>query len=329
MVGRVRWNCHERKGMRILVTGADGFVGRHLVVAWRESLPQAEIWGLVHENKSIDLPTSFVRSCNLQDKRMLRDRCKEIAPDWVVHLAAQSFIPQAFNNPQETWEVNLWGTFHLLESLRETHFTGRFLFVGSAEQYGKVDEEHLPVRESHPFRPRNAYAASKAAAELLCFQYCQSYGLDIVLARAFNHIGPGQSPRFVVADFARQVARIEQGLQPPLLSVGNLEVTRDFLDVRDVIAAYRDLLEKGKSGEAYNICSGREVLLSDLVHTLARFAAKRIEVRVDPSRVRPVDTPRMYGSHAKLSDHTGWQPKKELMQTLGEVFTYWKGVSNP
>ena len=314
--------------MRILVTGADGFVGRHLVAAWRKELPQAEIWGLVHQEKTVDLLTPFVCTFDLRDEKALRDRCREIAPDWVVHLAAQSFVPQAFSNPRETWEINLWGTFHLLESLRETHFTGRFLFVGSAEQYGKVDEEHLPVRESHPLRPRNAYAASKAAAELLCFQYCQSYGLDVVLARAFNHIGPGQSSRFVVADFARQVAQIEQGLQSPLLSVGNLEVTRDFLDVRDVVAAYRDLLEKGKTGEAYNVCSGREVLLSDLVQTLVCFAAQRIEVRVDPSRFRPVDTPRMYGSHAKLSDHTGWQPKKEITETLREVFTYWKGASN-
>jgi len=310
--------------MRILVTGADGFVGRHLVAVWREGLPQAEIWGLVHEEKTIDLPTPFVCAFDLRDERALRDRCREIAPDWVVHLAAQSFVPQAISNPRETWEVNLWGTFHLLEALRETHFTGRFLFVGSAEQYGKVEEIHLPIRESHSFHPRNAYAASKAAAELMCFQYCQSHGLDIVLARAFNHIGPGQSPRFVVADFARQVARIEQGLQPPLLSVGNLEVTRDFLDVRDVIAAYRDLLEKGKTGEAYNVCSGREVLLSDLVQALINFASRPIEVQVDPSRFRPVDTPRMYGSHTKLSNHTGWQPKKELLQTLGEVFTYWK-----
>ena len=314
--------------MRILVTGADGFVGRHLVAAWCESLPQAEIWGLVHEKKTVDLPTPFVCTCDLRDERALHDRCREIAPDWVVHLAAQSFVPQAFADPRETWEVNLWGTFSLLEALRENHFTGRFLFVGSAEQYGKVEEVQLPIRESLPFRPHNPYAASKAAAELLCFQYCQSYGLDIVIARAFNHIGPGQSPRFVVADFARQVARIEQGLQPPLLTVGNLEVTRDFLDVRDVIVAYRDLLEKGKTGEAYNICSGREVLLSGLVQTLVNFASRHIEVRVDPSRFRPVDTPRMYGSHAKLSDHTGWQPKKELTETLREIFTYWKEASN-
>ena len=314
--------------MRILVTGADGFVGRHLVAAWREELPQAEIWGLVHQEKTVDLLTPFVCTFDLRDEKALHDRCREIAPDWVVHLAAQSFVPQAFSNPRETWEVNLWGTFHLLESLRETHFTGRFLFVGSAEQYGKVEEMHLPIRESHYFHPRNAYAASKAAAELLCYQYCQSYDLDVVLARAFNHIGPGQSSRFVVADFARQVARIEQGLQSPLLSVGNLAVTRDFLDVRDVVAAYRDLLEKGKTGEAYNVCSGREVLLSDLVQTLVCFAAQRIEVRVDPSRFRPVDTPRMYGSHAKLSDHTGWQPKKEITETLREVFTYWKEASN-
>jgi GDP-4-dehydro-6-deoxy-D-mannose reductase len=187
------------------------------------------------------------------------------------------------------------------------------LFVGSAEQYGRVEDKHLPIRETHPFRPHNAYAASKAAAEFLCYQYCQSYGLDVILARPFNHIGPGQSPRFVVADFARQVARIEQGLQPPLLLVGNLEVTRDFLDVRDVVAAYRDLLEKG---------------LSDLVQNLVNFASRPIEVRVDPSRFRPVDTSRLYGSHTKLNEHTGWQPKKELMETLREVFMYWKEAPN-
>jgi GDP-4-dehydro-6-deoxy-D-mannose reductase len=306
------------------VTGADGFVGRHLVAAWRESLPEAEIWGLVHEKKTVNLPTPFVCAFDLRDARGLYERCREIAPDWVVHLAAQSFVPRAFTHPQETWEVNFWGTFHLLEALREAHFTGRFLFVGSAEQYGKVEVEHLPIRESLSFCPRNAYAASKAAAELLCYQYCQSYELDVVLARPFNHIGPEQSPRFVVADFARQVARIERGLQPPLLLVGNLEVTRDFLDVRDVVAAYRDLLEKGKTGEAYNVCSGREVLLSDLVQTLVGLTAQRIEVRVDPLRFRPVDTSRMWGSHTKLSEHTGWRPKKELTETLREVFTSWK-----
>ncbi len=310
--------------MRILVTGANGFVGRHLVERWQESLPQAEIWGLVREQESAAPLPCFVFSADLCNEEALREESRKIMPDWVVHLAAQSFVPQAFTQPQETWEVNLWGTFHLLEALRQIHFTGRFLFVGSADQYGKVEETALPVQESHPLRPRNAYAASKAAAEILCYQYCQSYGLDVILARPFNHIGPGQSPRFVVSDFARQIACIERQLQEPVLSVGNLAATRDFLDVRDVVEVYRSLLEKGKTGEVYNVCSGREVVLSDLVKILLSFASRPIELRIDQARFRPVDIPRMCGSHAKLMADTGWRPQRDITETLAEVFTYWR-----
>jgi GDP-4-dehydro-6-deoxy-D-mannose reductase len=213
---------------------------------------------------------------------------------------------------------------HLLEALREGGFTGRFLFVGSGDQYGKIEESDLPVRENQPLRPRNPYAASKAAAELLCYQYSQSYGLDVILARPFNHIGPGQSPRFVVSDLAWQVARIALGLQEPLLSVGNLAVTRDFLDVRDVVDAYRSLLERGRKGEVYNICSGVEVCIADLVQALSGLTSRTIEVRLDPARLRPTDTPRLRGSHEKLTQHTGWHPTRDILVTVKEVFTYWE-----
>jgi GDP-4-dehydro-6-deoxy-D-mannose reductase len=310
--------------MRILVTGVTGFVGRHLVSAWRTELPDAKLWGVTHEkDQDCSLLPNLV-AADLRNAEEVQELCREVAPDWVVHLAAQSFVPQAVAHPRETWAINCWGTLHLVEALRECGFTGRFLFVGSGDQYGTVQEEELPIRETHLLRPRNAYAASKAAAELLCYQYTQSYGLGVILARSFNHIGPGQSPRFVVADFARQVARIDLGLQDPVLSVGNLEVTRDFLDVRDVVEAYCRLLQQGEIGEAYNVCSGREIRLIDLVRMLVGFASRPIEIRVDQTRFRPADTPRLCGSHEKLTAHTGWRPQRDIVETLGEMVAYWK-----
>lgn len=310
--------------MRVLVTGAGGFVGRHLSRMWQEQVPTAELWGLVWRKEEA---ANFLPNCvslDLRDAKAVQEVCQRVAPEWVVHLAAQSFVPEALRNPRETWASNCWGTLHLLEALREGGFTGRFLFVGSGDQYGNIEESDLPVRENRPLWPRNPYAASKAAAELLCYQYSQSYGLDVILARPFNHIGPGQSARFVISDFARQVARIALGLQEPLLSVGNLAVTRDFLDVRDVVDAYRALLERGRTGEAYNICSGVEVCVADLVKALVGLSSRPIEVRLDPARLRPTDTARFWGSHEKLTQHTGWQPKRDILVTLKEVFTYWK-----
>ncbi len=310
--------------MRVLVTGAAGFVGRHLVRVWQEQVPKVEIWGLVWKKEEADdlLPNCLY--LDLREAEAVREACRKVTPEWVVHLAAQSFVPDALRSPRETWEINFWGTFYLLEALRVSGFAGRFLFVGSGEQYGAVKEADLPLTETHPLRPQNPYAASKAAAELLCYQYSQSYGFDVLLARSFNHIGPGQSPRFVISDFCRQLARIELGMQEPVLWVGNLEVTRDFLDVRDVVEAYRCLLERGSKGEVYNVCSGVEVRLADLVKALLGLSSRPIEVRMDAARLRPTDTPRLRGSHEKLAQHTGWQPKRDILVTLKEVFAYWK-----
>jgi GDP-4-dehydro-6-deoxy-D-mannose reductase len=318
--------------VRILVTGVTGFVGGHLVRAWKKRLPGAEIFGLARGKSCPELggdkdrmvPAANLLCLDLRQADAVREACQKVAPDWIVHLAAQSFVPGAFASPRETWEINFWGTFHLLEALRESGFAGRLLFVGSGEPYGKVKAEDLPIGETQPFRPRNPYAASKAAAELLCYQYSQSYGLDVVLARPFNHIGPGQSPRFVVSDFSRQVARIELGLQEPVLYVGNLAVSRDFLDVRDVVTAYLCLLERGRGGEAYNVCSGQEVRLAELVRSIVGFSSRRIEIRVDRTRIRPTDTPRFSGSHEKLTQHTSWRPRRDILTTLREVFAYWK-----
>lgn len=311
--------------MRILITGVTGFVGHHLVRTWRQQLPTAEIWGVLREEEPLVIPLHGHFTLDLSQETAIAQLAQACTFDWVVHLAAQSFVPESFAHPQETWRVNLWGTFHLLEALRQGRFQGRLLFVGSGGEYGNVEEDHLPVHEQQPLRPRDPYTASKAAAELLCYQYSQTSTFDIVLARPFNHIGPGQSPRFVVADFARQVARIDLGQQEPILTVGNIEVTRDFLDVRDVVEAYRCLLERGQSAEAYNVCSGREVPLTEVIATLIGCASRPIKVRSDPARLRPTDTPRVWGSHDKITAHTGWRPRRELTTTLAEVVAYWKG----
>jgi GDP-4-dehydro-6-deoxy-D-mannose reductase len=311
--------------MRILVTGVTGFVGQHLVQAWHQQFPTAEIWGVLREEEPLEIPLHGHYTLDLADEAAVQELSQDCSFDWIVHLAAQTFVPDGFARPQETWKVNLWGTFHLLEALRQGKFQGRLLFVGSGGEYGKVEEAHLPVQEHYPLRPRDPYTASKAAAEMLCYQYSQTSPFDIVLARPFNHIGPGQSPQFVVSNFARQVAQIDLGQQEPILTVGNIEVTRDFLDVRDVVDAYRCLLERGQSGDAYNVCSGREVRLTEVIATLVECTARPIEVRIDPTRLRPTDTSRVCGSHEKLTAHTGWLPQREITATLREVVAYWKG----
>src|SRR5262245_10845192 len=203
--------------MRILVTGVTGFVGKHLAQAWQQRFPTAEIWGVLREEENLEIPLHGYFTLDLADETAVRELSQDCAFDWIVHLAAQSFVPDAFARPQETWKINVWGTFHLLEALRHGRFRGRFLFVGSGGEYGKVDESQLPVQEHYPLRPVDPYTASKAAAELLCYQYSQTSQLDIVLSRPFNHIGPGQSPQFVVSNFARQVAQIDLGRQEPIL----------------------------------------------------------------------------------------------------------------
>lgn len=290
--------------MKLLLTGANGFVGQYVQAA----LP------------CVPLPDGL----DLRDRAALTAAVAAIQPDTVLHLAAQSFVPASFENPRETFDINFYGTLNLLEALQAAGFKGRMLFVGSGDIYGQVAEAALPVREDHPLHPRNPYAVSKVAAEALCYQWSQTSGFAIVMVRPFNHIGPGQSPRFAIADFARQVTEIRLGRRAPVLQVGDIDVARDFTDVRDVVRAYGLLLERGRNGAVYNVCSGREYDIRDLLQRLIALAGVDARIEQDPARLRRAEQRRMVASFEALHRDTGWQPLIPIEQSLQDLLNDWE-----
>lgn len=242
-----------------------------------------------------------------------------IRPDAVIHLAGLTSVADSFVDPEVFFDVNFGGTRNLLKALRGAAFSGRFLFVSSGDCYGIVAGDELPIAETHPLRPRSPYAVSKVAAEALCFQWSQTEQLDAVLSRSFNHVGPGQDDRFAIASFARQVARVRDGLAAPRIVTGDLDVTRDLTDVRDVVRAYFALLEKGRTGEVYNVGSGHETRLRDVVDGLLDAARVDAEIVSDPARIRPGEQRRAAADTRKIQHDTGWSPAIPLSQTLVDM----------
>lgn len=293
---------------RTLVTGDTGFVGQHALATWPGAV------GL----------SALAPKTDIRNKAELVTCLRTLQPQAVVHLAALSFVPDSFRSPEATFEVNFLGTLRLLEALAETGFTGRFLFVGTGDAYGLVPVDTLPITEERPLRPRSPYAVSKAAAEALCFQWSQTGPFEVLMARPFNHIGAGQAPHFAISDFARQIAEIGAGKHPPALQVGDIDVTRDFTDVDDVLRAYKLLLAHGHNGEVYNVCSGRERSVRSLLESLLTLTGIEAEIVRDPARLRPADQPRVCGSHEKLTRHTGWQADVPMDETLLNLYRYWE-----
>ena len=294
--------------MRAFVTGASGFVGpwlcRHLEASGDEVVPAG------HDR-------------DVTDADSIAEALIASRPDAVYHLAAQSSVGSSWADATGTFRVNVFGTLHVLDAANACPSRPRVLVVSSAEVYGEVSPLALPVAETAPFRPGTPYAASKAAAELAGLQAFLGRGLEVVRARPFNHTGPGQGPGFVVPALARQV--VEASLTgATVLKTGNLTARRDFSDVRDVVAAYRLLIERGEAGEVYNVCTGRSVLLLDLVERLLSLAGADLSVEVAPERLRPVDVPEMRGDPRRLEDLTGWRPAIDLDRTLRDVLDYWR-----
>lgn len=303
--------------MRALVTGATGFVGRHLVQRLR-----ADGWDVVSAGGPAERAED-VLPIELADVDTLHAAFDVAQPGIVFHLAAQAFVPRSMEAPSETYVANVAGTANVLQALREAckrfETSIRLLFVSSAEVYGAQTSTAMPLTESLAPNPVNPYAASKAAAEAIVLGEAHAFGVDAVITRAFNHIGPGQNERFVVPSFAAQLAAIARGADPVLM-VGNLEAKRDFLDVRDVVAAYAALAQNGKSGEIYNVASGTAVSIRDILSELIRIAHVPVEVREDPSRLRPVDVPLVYGDNRKLREAADWSPSYTLRRSLQDVY---------
>lgn len=311
--------------MCILITGATGFVGAHL----RDYLLKHTDWNIVGTAyPDMPPPTTDAResllSLDLRDREATFRILETHRPDYIIHLAAQSHVPTAYKDPWDTLENNIRGQLNLLEACLTLALKPRILIIGSSEEYGRADAAALPITEAHPLCPENPYSVSKVAQDVMGYQYFISFGLPIVRMRPFNHIGPGQSPRFVLPAFASQVAEIEAGQQEPVMRVGNLEPARDFTDVRDVVRAYHLALLHGAAGDAYNIASGVPHTIQSLVDQLCALATVSIRIEIDPERYRPADVPIIYGSAAKLQQDTGWQPEIPFEQTVQDVLEEWR-----
>ena len=300
---------------RALITGAAGFVGRILMT---------HLSGRGWETIGVSLNGEYgTEACDITDAEAVRETFRRISPvSHVFHLAAISFVPDAMREPNMAFRVNLEGTLNIANAVCTQAPSARLIYVGSADAYGPPSE--LPIVETQPLRPVNPYGISKAAADQLCEYFMRTHGLDVVRLRPFNHSGPGQEPRFVLPAFAKQIAEIEAGHGEPCVRVGSLDVSRDFLHVADVVRAYELCALHGKSGEAYNVSSGRDYRIGDALETLISLSRVRVRVEVDPERLRPVDIPAFFGSHEKLTRDTGWKPEIAFEQLLGDLLEYWR-----
>lgn len=292
--------------MKALITGAGGFVGRHLVTHLEENGDEVAV--LDHEG---DQPV------DVTDGAAVTKRIGEQEPEVVYHLAAVSHVGQSWDAPERVWRVNAEGTLHVLRACVESG-VARVLVVGSADEYGAVDERALPLSEDAPLRPLTPYGASKVAADFLALQAFLGDGLATLRVRAFNHTGPGQAPRFLVPGLAARIAAAEREGHDEI-AVGALDPVRDLIDVRDVVRAYRLLVERGEPGEAYNVCRGQAVSVADAAEQLLALASRPLRLVVDPELVRPVEVPRLVGDPTKLRAATGWEPAISLEQTLADV----------
>jgi GDP-4-dehydro-6-deoxy-D-mannose reductase len=310
--------------MRVLVTGATGFVGRHLVRLLL-SLGQSVSGTYLSPPTDWRLDAALFR-CDVRDPAQVRAITQEIRPERIYHLAGEASPSRSLEDFRNTFDTNFWGTYNVLEAALQIVPRSRILVIGSGQCYGPAKTGSSGVTEDHVFAPANPYALSKAAADMLGGQYYSRFGLHIVLARPFNHTGPGQQQGFVCSDYARQIAAIDSGDGRAVVRVRDPMVKRDFSDVRDVVCAYELLLQKGKPGEAYNVASAQPISVKAIVYLLASFSSRPIQIVALRQGLRSGDVRTLYGCNRKLRRATRWKPAYNIHQTLRDLFDYWKAT---
>jgi len=314
----------------VLITGITGFAGSHLADLILEEHKGAEVYGLRRwrsRTENVEHLKDKVKLllCDLRDSCSVMTTLKEVRPDRIFHLAAESFVPTSWGAPGETLTTNILSELHLFEAMRECRLKDtRIQVAGSSEEYGMVLSTEIPIRETNPLRPLSPYAVSKVGQDLLGYQYFKSYGMHVVRTRGFNHTGPRRADVFVTSNFARQIAEVEKGLKKPVIHVGNLDAIRDFTDVRDTVRGYWLSLEKGEPGEVYNIASGKGYTIREVLEILLGFTDVKIKVERDPERMRPSDVPVLIGDSSKFSSCTGWKPTIPFERTLKDLLDYWR-----
>lgn len=321
--------------MKALITGITGFAGSHLAELLLKEKHQ--VFGLYRWRSRMDNVEKVKDQItwlegDLLDNHSLDTVFTENKFDWVFHLAAQSFVPTSWNSPSQTLQINIVGSSNLFEAIRKSKQDPVIQIAGSSEEYGLVHPEETPITEENPLRPLSPYGVSKVSMDYLGYQYCQSYGLKIIRTRAFNHSGPRRGEVFVDSNFAKQIAEIEKNAissdhgqkKEAVIYVGNLDAERDFTDVRDMMRAYYLAAQKCKPGEVYNICSGKGILIKEVLDNLLQMSKIKIIVKKDPQRMRPSDVMVLRGDCTKFKKTTGWKPEITYKQTLEDLLNYWR-----
>lgn len=315
--------------MRALITGITGFAGSHLVEYLLEHQPEVEIYGTRRWRSPLDnihhlLDEVTLVEADLTDYNAVYHTLAEVRPDFIFHLAAQSYVPTSWKAPAATFESNTVGQTHLFEAIRALELDPVVQIACSSEEYGLVHPDETPITEDNPLRPLSPYAVSKVAQDFLGYQYFRSYGIKAIRTRGFNHTGPRRGEVFVTSNFAKQLARIKAGLDEPVIRVGNLTAVRDFTDVRDTVRAYWLAVNHAKPGEVYNIATGSGITIQELLDRLIELTDVDVKVEQDPARMRPSDVEILIGDSSKFRADTGWEPQIPFEKTLQDTVDYWR-----